>query len=183
MAFTINHITLVGGNLTRDAELRYASNGNARVSFSVAMNRSYRDPNGQTKDIVEFFDVVYWGKLAETVAPRLKKGQKVAIEGKLSQRRYTTQDGQQRNIVEVSASSVILIGGFGSRPENAGTHDASGGSGGYARAAHDSRPSYPSGGHVPAAQDWQGDQGGYPSDAEGPQFFDDSPMEENDVPF
>ena len=102
MAFTINHIVLVGGNLTRDAELKYASTGNARLTFSVAMNRSYKDPNGQMKEVAEFFDVVYWGKIAEAVAPRLKKGQKVAIEGRLSQRRYTGQDGQQRNIVEVS---------------------------------------------------------------------------------
>jgi len=181
MAFTINHITLVGGNLTRDAELRYASNGNARLTFSVAMNRSYRDPNGQTKDIVEFFDIVYWGKLAEAVAPHLKKGKKVAIEGKLSQRRYTTQDGQQRNIVEVSATAVILIGGRG---ENAGSYE--GGGGEHPRAAQEPRPSYQggqSGNRAPAAQNWQGDQGGYPADDEPPQFYDDSPMEENDVPF
>ena len=182
MAFTINHITLVGGNLTRDAELRYASNGNARVSFAVAMNRSYKDTNGQTKDIVEFFDIVYWGKLAEAVAPRLKKGQKVALEGKLSQRRYTTQDGQQRNIVEVAASSVILIGG---RAESTGSYDSSGG-GEHMRVVQDSRPSYQggqSGTRAPAAQNWQGDQSGYQADDEAPQYFDDSPMEENDVPF
>jgi len=110
MSFTINHIVLVGGNLTRDAELKYANNGNARLTFSVAMNRSYKDPNGQPKEVVEYFDIVYWGKIAEAVAPRLKKGQKVAIEGRLSQRRYTGTDGQQRNIVEISATSVILIG-------------------------------------------------------------------------
>ena len=181
MAFTINHITLVGGNLTRDAELRYASNGNARLTFSVAMNRSYRDPNGQTKDIVEFFDIVYWGKLAEAVAPHLKKGKKVAIEGRLSQRRYTTQDGQQRNIVEVAATSVILIGGRG---ENTGSYDNSGG-GEYSRAAQEPRPSYQGGqsGNRAPAQNWQEEQGGYQADSDGAQFFDESPMEENDVPF
>lgn len=109
MSFTMNHIVLVGGNLTRDAELKFANNGNARLTFSVAMNRSYKDGNDQPKEVVEFFDVVYWGKIAEAVAPHCKKGQKVAIEGRLSQRKYE-KDGQSRNIVEIVASSVILIG-------------------------------------------------------------------------
>jgi len=172
MAFTINHIVLVGGNLTRDAELRYASNGNARLTFSVAMNRSYKDPGGQLKEITEYFNIVYWGKLAEAVAPRLKKGQKVAIEGKLSQRRYTTQDGQQRDIIEVSASSVILIGNRGEYTRDGAEPE---------RYGQDSRSGAPA---VPAAasqnRPWQGDQGGYADDA---QYFDESPMEENDVPF
>ncbi|MDR2735106.1 MAG: single-stranded DNA-binding protein [Spirochaetota bacterium] len=165
MAFTINHIVLVGGNLTRDADLRYASNGNARLTFSVAMNRSYKDPGGQLKEITEYFNIVYWGKLAEAVAPRLKKGQKVAIEGRLSQRRYTTQEGQQRDVVEISASSVILIGNRAESARDAG---------------YDSRPpASPAGGQNRSS--WQGDQGGYTDDDA--QYLDESPMEENDVPF
>jgi len=174
MAFTINHIVLVGGNLTRDAELRYASNGNARLTFSVAMNRSYKDPSGQLKEITEYFNIVYWGKLAEAVAPRLKKGQKVAIEGKLSQRRYTNQEGQQRDIIEVSASSVILIGARAESAQDAGSAAEP------KRYGNDSR----SGGYADSAsqnRSWQGDQGGYPADDA--QYFDESPMEENDVPF
>ena len=118
MSFIINHIVLVGGNLTRDAELKYANNGNARLTFSVAMNRKFKDANGNETDVVEYFDIVYWGKIAEAVAPHMTKGQKVAIEGRLSQRRYTGTDGQQRNIVEISATSVVLIG-----QKNTGTND------------------------------------------------------------
>lgn len=187
MAFTINHIVLVGGNLTRDAELKYASNGNARLTFSVAMNRSFKDASGQLKDVAEFFDVVYWGKLAEAVAPFLKKGQKVAIEGRLSQRRYTTQDGQQRNIVEVSATSVILIG---ARGESSQTQDTAYGPGEYEPA-----PGYAPRAPMPAAAPMQGQTGprqpstAWPGSQEVPiddysgHGFDDSPMEENDVPF
>ena len=167
MAFTINHIVLVGGNLTRDAELRYASNGNARVSFSVAMNRSYKDQSGQTKDAVEFFNIVYWGKLAEAVAPHLKKGKKVAIEGRLSQRRYSPPDGQARDYVEVVAASVILIGG---KPDGGGGYEA------------------PRSTAAAAPQTWQNDHNvsdhnAYSMDGESSQFFDESPMDENDVPF
>lgn len=190
MAFTINHIVLVGGNLTRDAELKYANNGNARLTFSVAMNRSYKDPNGQPKEVVEFFDVVYWGKIAEAVAPRLKKGQKVAVEGRLSQRRYTGTDGQQRNIVEISATSVILIG---ARGEQTAAHDGNYGpteyevepSAGYAQPA---RPAAPPQGNTwsqaprPAQQPWAGNADFPPDDPAG-QSFDGSPMDDNDVPF
>lgn len=185
MAFTINHIVLVGGNLTRDAELKYASTGNARLTFSIAMNRSFKDASGQMKEVAEFFDVVYWGKLAEAVAPRLKKGQKVAIEGRLTQRRYTGQDGMQRNIVEVSASSVILIG---ARSEGNAQYDNAYGPGEYEPA-----PGYAP--RTPAAQPPASGQGGQrqtapwsesqdvPIDEYPGHGFDDSPMEENDVPF
>lgn len=110
MSFVINHIVLVGGNLTKDAELKYANNGNPRLTFSVAMNRKYKDANGTITDVVEFFNIVYWGKIAEAVAPHMTKGQKVAIEGRLSQRRYTGNDGQQHSIVEIAATNVVLIG-------------------------------------------------------------------------
>ena len=190
MAFTINHIVLVGGNLTRDAELKYANNGNARLTFSVAMNRSYKDPNGQPKEVVEYFDIVYWGKIAEAVAPRLKKGQKVAIEGRLSQRRYTGTDGQQRNIVEISATSVILIGARGS---DQGAHDGNYGpteyevepSAGYSREPARSAPPQAGAWNQaprPAQQSWAGNAD-YPPDDPGGPAFDNSPMEDNDVPF
>jgi len=193
MAFTINHIVLVGGNLTDDAKLQYASTGNARLTFSVAMNRSYKDQGGQVKDVAEFFNIVYWGKLAESVAPYLKKGQKVAIEGRLSQRRYTTQDGQSRNLIEVTASSVIMIGSrgeggnrgdAGNRGETAGSgagsYDAPRGGGGYGQPRQDFRqPPTSSGEERAPAQTWQNEY----ADDEGSQFFDDAPMEESDVPF
>ena len=184
MTFTINHIVLVGGNLTRDAELKYASTGNARLTFSVAMNRSYKDPNGQMKEVAEFFDVVYWGKIAEAVVPRLKKGQKVAIEGRLSQRRYTGQDGQQRNIVEVSATSVILIG---ARSDAGPQHDSAYGPGeyepapGYAPRAPAQPQTYGQGGQRQGTP-WSESQE-IPIDEFPPSGFDDSPMDENDVPF
>lgn len=179
MAFTINHIVLVGGNLTRDAELKYASTGNARLTFSIAMNRSYKDAGGQTKEVAEFFDVVYWGKLAEAVAPRLKKGQKVAIEGRLTQRRYTGQDGLQRNIVEVSASSVILIG---ARSDASSQYDNAYGPGEYEPRMAAAQPPVSGQGGQRQADPWS-EAKDVPVDDYPGHAFDDSPMEENDVPF
>ena len=110
MAYTINHVCLVGGNLTRDAELRYTNNGSALLSFSIAMNRSYKQ--GETwEERTDFFKVVYWGKPAEAIAKFLTKGKKVAVEGRLSQNRWQSPEGKNMSSVEVVASNVVLMGG------------------------------------------------------------------------
>lgn len=109
MAFNINHITLVGGNLTRDAELKTTNTGKHVFNFDIGMNRSIKNQDGTRTDVPEFFKIVWWCDWADKVAHLLMKGQKVAIEGRLSQRKYE-KDGQTRYIVEVVASNVMLIG-------------------------------------------------------------------------
>ena len=84
MSYTINRVVLVGGNLTRDAELRYTNSGKAVSSFSIAMNSKFKQGE-EWVEKVEFFKVTYWGKPAEAVAKYLLKGKKVAVEGRLSQ--------------------------------------------------------------------------------------------------
>jgi len=112
MAFTINHVVLVGGNLTRDAELKFVSSGTARLTFDIAMNSGYKDKQTDTfKEQVSYFKVVYWGKPAESIKDYMTKGKKVAVEGRLSQRRWQSEDGRNNSIVEVVASNVVLMGG------------------------------------------------------------------------
>jgi len=104
----INHVTLIG-RLTRDAELKYTSSGQAVCKFSIAVNR--RKKNGdQWEDEANFFDIVVWGKQAESLSPYLLKSKMVGVDGELRQDRWQ-QDGQNRSKVEIIANYVQLLGG------------------------------------------------------------------------
>ena len=100
------------GRLTRDPELRYTTGGTAVVTLGVAVNRRV-NRNDNWEDEVSFFDVVVFGRRAETVAEYLKKGREVLVEGDLVQRRWETSEGQKRSKIEVNARDVQFIGGAG----------------------------------------------------------------------
>lgn len=99
------NVVVVGGNLTRDPELRYSPNGVAVGSLSVAIN-DYRAKGD--RDSVSFFDVVVFGKVAESCAEHLEKGRGVVVTGRLQQRRWE-HDGTTRSKVEVVANSVEFL--------------------------------------------------------------------------
>ena len=104
----INHVVLVG-RLTRDAELKYTTGGQAVCKFSVAVNR--RRKNGdQWEDEANYFDVVLWGRQGEALNQYLLKGKSVGVEGELRQDRWQ-QDGQNRSKVEIVANNIQLLGG------------------------------------------------------------------------
>ena len=101
-----NTITVVG-NLTRDPELRFTQTGRARALLGIAVNRRWM--NRQTNDWeeqVSFFNVVCWAELAENVSESLAKGNRVVVTGRLEQRSWETQDGEQRNTVEIVADEI-----------------------------------------------------------------------------
>nr|DAM29450.1 MAG TPA: Single strand binding protein [Caudoviricetes sp.] len=101
----LNTVTL-GGNLCRDAELRMAASGTAVLSFSVAVNESVKDRNGEWSDYPNYIDCTMFGRRAESVAPYLTKGAYVAVVGRLHQNRWKAQDGQNRSKVEVLVDNV-----------------------------------------------------------------------------
>jgi single-strand DNA-binding protein len=116
----LNHVILIG-RLTRDAELKYTSGGQAVCKFSIAVNR--RRKNGdQWEDEANFFDIVVWGRQGESLNQYLVKGKMVGVDGELRQDRWQ-QEGQNRSKVEIVANYLQLLGG------NPGS--GSGGSGGY----------------------------------------------------
>lgn len=96
------------GNLTRDPQIRVTKTGRTVASFSVAVNRSYTTPQGETRELTDFINVVAWGGLAEAVGNQLKKGTRVFVEGRYSTRNYEAQDGSRRYATEV-ASNLIAI--------------------------------------------------------------------------
>ena len=101
---------IISGNLTRDAEVRYTSGGTAIASFGVAVNDRRKNPQtGEWEDYPNFIDCAMFGKRAESLSPHLTKGLKVAIEGKLRQSTWTTNDGQKRSKVEVMVDEIELM--------------------------------------------------------------------------
>jgi single-strand DNA-binding protein len=113
----INRVILVG-RLTRNAELKYTNNGSAVSRFGIAINQR-RKKDDQWVDEAHFFDVVVWGKTAESLNQYLLKGKQVGVEGQLRQDRWE-QEGQSRSKVEIVATNIMLLGsGGGSGRPNA----------------------------------------------------------------
>jgi single-strand DNA-binding protein len=100
------------GNLTRDPELRQTPSGQSVVSFSLALNRAYKDQSGDWQEATDYIDVVAWGPLAERVSQYVTKGRRVLVQGRLQSRSWE-QDGQKRSKVEVLANDVTFLDGRG----------------------------------------------------------------------
>lgn len=132
MARSLNQVTLMG-NLTRDPELRQTPTGQNVTSFSLALNRSYKDQSGEWQEATDYIDIVCWGPLAERVAQYLSKGRRCLVQGRLQSRSWE-QDGQKRSKVEVLANDVTFLD---SRGGEDGGSSFGGNSGAEAPAATD----------------------------------------------
>lgn len=107
---------IIAGNLTRDPELRTTPNGASVASFSVAVNRVYRDSNGTQKEDVSFIDCSAWGKLGEMIGQYAKKGSGVLVSGRLSQRTWEDKtSGQKRSRVEIVVEDFNFTGAASDR--------------------------------------------------------------------
>lgn len=106
----LNSVVLIGrvtAEIT-ERDFAYLSTGTAKLSFSVAVNES-RQVNGQWQDEPNFFKIVQFGKMAESLKDKLHKGSKIAISGKLKQNRWKAQDGSNRSEVFVLAMGIELL--------------------------------------------------------------------------
>ena len=102
---------IITGNLTRDPELRTTPNGATVCGFSVAVNRVYRDSNGEQKEDVSFIDCSAWGKLGEMINQYAKKGTGVLVSGRLDQRSWEDKTtGQKRSRVEIVVEDFNFTG-------------------------------------------------------------------------
>jgi single-strand DNA-binding protein len=100
----INRVVLIG-RLTRDPEApRTTTSGKSVMNFSIAVTKRIKPQDGSPD--ADFFNIVAWGQTAEYVANYLTKGRLVAVDGRLQARKYTTQEGQNREVVEIVAESV-----------------------------------------------------------------------------
>ncbi len=105
---SLNKVFLIG-NLTRDVELKYTAQGTAVATFGLATNRSWIGPDGQRQEDATFHRIVAWSKLAEICQQLLFKGRKVFIEGRIQTRKWTGQDGQEREVTEIVAENMMVL--------------------------------------------------------------------------
>ena len=101
----LNKIFIMG-RLTRDPELRRTQNGTAVTSFTLAVDRDFKNADG-TKD-TDFIDVVAWRNTAEFVSKYFAKGRMAVVEGRLQLRDWTDKDGNKRRAAEIVADSVYF---------------------------------------------------------------------------
>lgn len=98
--------TVIFGNVTADPELTFTSNGQARLSFSVAANYVWYDQAGEKQEKVSYFNVVAWRFVAENAVKTLEKGIGVIVYGRLEQRSYEDKEGNKRAAVELIADEI-----------------------------------------------------------------------------
>lgn len=99
----------ITGRLTRNAEVRTLSNEKQVVNFSVAVNDSYRNKQGERVEQTTFFDCAYW--ISSRVAKLLTKGTLVELTGRVSTRAWTGKDGEPRAGLDFHTSNIKLHGG------------------------------------------------------------------------
>lgn len=104
----INSVTIVG-NLIKDPIFRHTTTGTSVTNFYIASNRKFKDNSGNWKEDVCFVGVVAWYKLAESCYENLRKGSAVLIEGELQSRTFKTDDGFNRNVVEIKARRIQFL--------------------------------------------------------------------------
>lgn len=105
---SLNQVTLLG-NLTRDPELGKTDNGISVCNFSLATDRSWTTEAGEKKEESEFHRIIAWQKLAEICGQLLSKGSKVYVSGRLSTRKFTSKDGQEKITTEIIANDIIVL--------------------------------------------------------------------------
>ena len=119
--FNINRVVIVG-RLTRDPDLRALPSGVNVSSLRVACNSSRREPDGSYTERPNFFDVSIYGASAESVSRYMRKGSRVALDGRLEWREWET-DNQKRQAVSIVADTIQFLEGPGERAEEGGGED------------------------------------------------------------
>jgi len=104
-----NSVRLVG-NLGMDPEVKVFDNNRKLAKLSLATNESYKNDKGEKVTETQWHNVIIWGAQAKFAEDILKKGDEVAIDGKLANRSYTDKDGIKRYVTEIVVSEFLKIG-------------------------------------------------------------------------
>ncbi|QGX01226.1 single-stranded DNA-binding protein [Streptococcus ruminicola] len=102
----INNVVLVG-RMTRDAELRYTPSNQAVATFTLAVNRNFKNQNGERE--ADFINCVIWRQQAENLANWAKKGTLIGVTGRIQTRNYENQQGQRVYVTEIVADSFQIL--------------------------------------------------------------------------
>jgi single-strand DNA-binding protein len=108
MCQCINRITLIGF-LGDTPELKFSSQGKPIGTFSLAVNERWKDADGASRERVEWFRIVCFGRLAEVCGEYLNKGRHVYLEGRLQTRKWKGPEGEKRTAIEVVANQMQIL--------------------------------------------------------------------------
>ena len=114
----MNRAVLVG-RLTKDPELRKAGSGNSVVNFTIAINRTFTNANGERE--ADFINCVVWGRNADNMATYVGKGALIGVEGRIQTRSYESE-GRRVYVTEVVADSVQFLESKGTNQSNIQTN-------------------------------------------------------------
>jgi single-strand DNA-binding protein len=101
---------MIIGRLGRDPEMRYTANGNPLTEVSVAVGRTYTSSSGERVEDTEWFNVVAFGRTAETMAQYLTKGREVYIEGRMQTRNWDGECGKKHYRTDLVADRFEFLG-------------------------------------------------------------------------
>ncbi|MBT5584272.1 MAG: single-stranded DNA-binding protein [Phycisphaerae bacterium] len=128
MAGNVNKVFLMG-NLTRDVQLKHTANNTAIANFGIAVNRRYRNSNGENQEETTFVDCEAWARTAETMAKYLTKGRPVFVEGRLRLNEWQDRDGNKRSKLLVVVDTFTFVdsrqGGGSQGSSQGGSQDGS----------------------------------------------------------
>lgn len=111
----MNNVVLIG-RLTKDADLRYTSNGVATANFTLAVERAFSNASGEKE--TDFINCVVWRKPAETLSSYTKKGSKIAVRGRMQTRNYENKQGQKVYVTEVVVEEFTFLDSKKSSEDN-----------------------------------------------------------------
>ena len=127
---------IVAGNVTRDPEMRTTPNGAQNCNFTIAVNRAYRDANGNNQEATSFIDCVAWSRTAETICQYIHKGDPFLVSGRLDQHSWEDkQSGQRRSRTEITVEDFTFLprgGGDGGSYGNSNYNNGYSNSGSFA---------------------------------------------------
>ena len=106
---SVNKVILIG-NLGRDPETRYTTDGSAVTNLNIATTDTWKDKSGEKQEKTEWHRVVLFGRQAEIAGEYLKKGRSVYIEGRLQTRKYTDKEGVEKYATEIVGDRMQLLG-------------------------------------------------------------------------
>jgi single-strand DNA-binding protein len=104
-----NKVQLIG-NVGQTPEIISFDNGNKLAKLTVATNERFKDAKGELQTNTQWHNLVAWGKTAEIIESYLKKGQEVAIEGKLVHESYDAKYGSKRYATKIQISKLVMLG-------------------------------------------------------------------------
>lgn len=104
-----NKVQLIG-NLGKDPEVKQLDSGKILAKLSLATSENYKNADGEKVTDTQWHNLVAWGKTAEIAEKYLKKGNKIAIEGKLINRSYEDKEGIKRYVTEVLVNEILMLG-------------------------------------------------------------------------